>query len=211
MQSNFTLAGPSRKKTTTHNQTAAMTDKNKISSMLRPAKNFIKFRILHIDDSPHRIALAVALGIFVAYMPIVGLHILLMIAITCFIKVNRFVAITSVWFSNPLTFALIYYPNYLLGRAILSLLKAPVSANSYQAAELIHQTLSPGYVVRNFHTSQFWQQIGQFLAQAGLEMFIGGLVIGAIAASAAYAATLHLVIWYRKKHPHRHLTGPKTE
>ncbi len=188
-----------------------MTDKNKFIAMLRPATNFLKFRILHIDDSPNRIALAVALGIFVAYMPIVGLHILLLLAITCFIKVNRFVAITSVCISNPLTFAPIYYPNYILGRAILSVLKAPASVDSYQAAKLFHQTLSTEYVVKNFLTSEFWQQIGQLLAQIGLEMFIGGLILGAIVATAAYAATLHLVIWYRKKHPHRHLTAPKTE
>lgn len=188
-----------------------MTEKNKISVMLRPATNFLKFRILHIDDSPNRIALAVALGIFVAYMPIVGLHIFLLLALTCFIKVNRFIAITSVWISNPLTFALIYYPNYILGRAILSVLKTPASVDSYQAAELFHQALSPAYVVKNFHTSEFWRQIGNFLAQIGLEMFIGGLIIGAVAAAAAYTATLHLVIWYRKKHPHRHLTDPRTD
>ncbi len=34
--------------------------------------NFLKFRILHIDDSPHRIALGVALGLFTAYLPPLG-------------------------------------------------------------------------------------------------------------------------------------------
>ena len=57
--------------------------------------DFIKFRILHVDDSPHRIALGTALGILVAYMPPFGFHMVLAALLAVILRANKFVALTS--------------------------------------------------------------------------------------------------------------------
>ena len=42
-------------------------------------ERFIKYRVLHVDDTPHRIALGVALGFFVTWTPTIGVQIVLIL------------------------------------------------------------------------------------------------------------------------------------
>ena len=42
-------------------------------------KTFFIYRVLHVDDTPHRIALGVAAGIFIAWTPTIGFQMLLTI------------------------------------------------------------------------------------------------------------------------------------
>ncbi|MBW8035386.1 MAG: DUF2062 domain-containing protein, partial [Planctomycetes bacterium] len=62
--------------------------------MMRPLIHFITHKILHVDDSPNRIALGAAIGLFIAWTPAVGLHTLIVLAITSLTKANKFVAVT---------------------------------------------------------------------------------------------------------------------
>ena len=48
-----------------------------IKYAIQTAERFFIYRVLHVDDTPHRIALGVAVGIFVAWTPTVGLHMIL--------------------------------------------------------------------------------------------------------------------------------------
>lgn len=59
--------------------------------------------ILSLDDPPHKLALAFALGIFIAFTPTIGLHL-----VTCFLfawifRVSKVVTITSSYILNPWT------------------------------------------------------------------------------------------------------------
>jgi len=80
---------------------------------------FVRLRILRTSDSPHKIALGVALGIFVAWMPPLGYHILLALALTFLLQANKFFALVCVWVSNPFTYIPICYMNYVVGRGTL--------------------------------------------------------------------------------------------
>lgn len=51
----------------------------------RPAVGFVKFRILHVDDTPQRIARGVAVGVWIAFTPLLGLHMILALAIAALI------------------------------------------------------------------------------------------------------------------------------
>ncbi len=164
--------------------------------------DFIKFRVLHVDDSPHRIALGFALGILVAYMPPFGFHIILVALLALVFRANKFVALTSVWISNPFTYVLLYYPNYLLGRAVLGSLGLAHASEVTDASAIFNETLSFGNFITNFYTSQFWSSLGSFLIQTGFEMLIGGLFIGSVFALAGYAAAVKFITWYRLHHPH---------
>ena len=59
----------------------------------------MNIKILHIDDSPHKISLGLAIGLFIAWTPLLGLHILLVIALTMLLRANKFAALVSVWVS----------------------------------------------------------------------------------------------------------------
>jgi len=44
-------------------------------------KRFLVHNVLHVDDTPHRIALGVAIAIFVTWTPTIGFQMLLTIAL----------------------------------------------------------------------------------------------------------------------------------
>ena len=166
--------------------------------------DFVKFRILHIGDSPHRIALGLALGIFIAYTPPLGFHMIFVAMLAFMLKANKFVALTSVWICNPFTFIFIYYPNYLLGRVLLTSLGLRSTSQVADASEIFSQTLSFGNFITSFHTSQFWSSLGSILLKTGFEMLVGGLVIGSVLALAGYLATEKFITWYRLHHHYQH-------
>jgi len=163
---------------------------------------FVKYRILHVDDSTHRIALGIALGIFVAYTPPLGHHILLVILLCSFIKANKFVALTSIWVSNPFTYIILYYPSYLLGRGVFAFFRAEEKLAASEVTEMFKESLSFVHVMTGFYRSEFWGEVGSFLAKIGIEMFIGGLIIGCIVAVISYIVSYRLIDGYRRRHPH---------
>ena len=173
--------------------------------MLERTRRFIRYRILHADDTPDRIALGVALGMLVAWTPLIGFHIMLALVITTIFKANKFLAVACVWISNPFTIIPVYYPNYLLGRFVLSLIHSRPKLSPEQMADLFQNFISISSLILNIATVKFWQQLADFLLRIGLELFIGGFIIGGFLAIISYFATYHFIIWYRLKHPHKRL------
>ena len=89
------------------------------SSLYRRFSFFIVHRILHTDDTPGRIARGLAIGIFVAWLPLIGLQMLIILGLSFILRANKLVGLPAAWISNPFTLVPVYYPSYLLGSAIL--------------------------------------------------------------------------------------------
>ncbi|MFC1676696.1 DUF2062 domain-containing protein [Planctomycetota bacterium] len=162
--------------------------------------NFVKRHVLHADDSAHRLALGAALGLFVAWTPFLGLHILIVLGLALVLRANKFLALICVWVCNAFTLVAIYYPSYLLGQTVLSFFRTEPYLGPNKIAELFKESLSLKHIHTNFLTSQFWEQLGIFIVQIGLELLIGGLIIGSVVATIAYFTIRRLIISYRKKH-----------
>ena len=45
-----------------------------MQSIWRRIRKFVLFRILHADDTPHNLAMAVSVGLFIGWTPTVGLQ-----------------------------------------------------------------------------------------------------------------------------------------
>lgn len=170
--------------------------------ILNRIARFVKFRILHVDDSPHRIALGIALGILVAYTPPLGHHIFLVLLLCFILRANKVAALAWIWLSNPLTYIPLYYPNYLVGRAVLLWHRTSEQLAPEQVSGMLRELLSFERMITGFYTLEFWQDMGQLLLHIGPEMFVGGLILGTIVSAIAYVFFYQLIVWYRKKHPH---------
>ncbi|NCO83707.1 MAG: hypothetical protein COZ31_12235 [Nitrospirae bacterium CG_4_10_14_3_um_filter_44_29] len=86
----------------------------------------MKFRdrlrnILSIKDSPHRLAMAFSIGIFIGMSPLLGLHTILGIAAAWIFRLNRIVTITGVFITNPWTIVPIYTFSAYIGARCLGL------------------------------------------------------------------------------------------
>ena len=172
--------------------------RTKVNLLIR----FFKFKVLHMNDSPHRIALGAALGFFIAWMPVIGLHILFVLGLTILLRANKFVALTCVWVSNPFTIFPIYYPNYLLGRTVLNLFRTSEELPNTQVHQLFNDFSSSSGLSGLFRI-EFWRGLFEFLWSKNPELWLGSLIMAVLVALTIYFATYFLIVWHRKLRPHR--------
>lgn len=156
--------------------------------VLRRVKRFVVYRILHVDDTPHRIALGVAIGIFVAWMPFPGLQMVLALVIAALLRANKVVGLPLVWLNNPLT-APVNLLCYWLGCWMLR-----IGSNGERIVQAIKDALAPGMdflhrIVSFFHVVEdaFWPWL------------VGSIVIGLVTGAAAYMLTYRAVSSIRRR------------
>ncbi|MBN1437275.1 MAG: DUF2062 domain-containing protein [Sedimentisphaerales bacterium] len=172
-----------------------------IKRTLWQIERFIIYRVLHADDSPHRIALGIALGLFIAWTPTVGIQMMLVLAAATLLRANKLVGVPLVWISNPLTIVPIYFFNYCLGRYILSLfLERP--SHSYEEVKAIVTKIAHTGIIEQLFSLQAWHEAFSVLLKVSGELWIGSVIIGLILAVPCYFVSYHGIIWYRAHRPH---------
>ncbi len=72
-------------------------------------------RLLALDDTPERIALAFSLGVFLAFSPLLGFHTILGLTIAFVFGLNRAAVLIGVFVNNPWTIVPIYTAGAYLG------------------------------------------------------------------------------------------------
>ncbi|MDI6801347.1 MAG: DUF2062 domain-containing protein [Thermodesulfovibrionales bacterium] len=77
--------------------------------------------VISINDSPKKIAISFAVGIFIGMSPILGLHTVLGIAAAWIFRLNKFVTIIGVYITNPWTIVPIYTFATWVGAKILGI------------------------------------------------------------------------------------------
>jgi uncharacterized protein (DUF2062 family) len=164
----------------------------------RPVAGFIKFRILHVDDTPQRIARGIAVGLWIAFTPFLGLHMILALALAALFRANKALAVLFVWISNPFTLLPIYGSAYLTGRFLVGQFH-PSLLQPEQAGDLLGELFSFSKMMTCLHSTAFWEEMAVVFGKIGLEVIVGGFVLGTIVAIAGYTATYWLVNTYRVK------------
>jgi uncharacterized protein (DUF2062 family) len=157
-------------------------------------KRFFIYRVLHVDDTPHRIALGVAIGIFVTWTPTIGFQMILTVALATLLRSNKAVGVPFVWISNPFTLVPIYYPNYRLGCWMLG-------RNPLGPAFLAGAGAGSGWLEQ---IQAWWQATWQVFWPLWAGSFVVGLLLGV----ASYFATRYAVIRYRAYWHRRHPDPP---
>lgn len=76
-------------------------------------------RILHTDDSAERIAWGLAIGMFVAWTPTIGLQMIIAGSLAWLLGGNTAAAMAIVWITNPYTVVPVYWFNYRIGLLVL--------------------------------------------------------------------------------------------
>ena len=157
----------------------------------RRISRFLVHRILHTDDSPSRIARGVAIGVFVAWLPLIGLQMLIALGLSFIFRANKLVGLSVVWISNVFTLVPIYYPSYRLGSALLGTDAVGTEAFTHEFTEI-------------YYSSEPWASRLKELADLLFEgilypTFIGSLVLGFLLAIVAYFLTIKAVKRYRAR------------
>ena len=132
-------------------------------------------QILHLHESPHRTAFAFAIGVFIAFSPIYGLHTLSVVFCTWAFRLNFLALMVGAGINNPWTLVPILGATIWTGSKLLGI---------PQAAPFDWDNLS------------FLSLYDQVLPYA-LPFAAGGVFLGLIGALLSYPATYLVISRYR--------------
>ena len=75
--------------------------------------------LLHVEDTPHRTALAFGVGVLIAFSPFLGVHFGIALAVAFLFRLNRVAILFGTYLNNPWTIAPIYLAGTSLGCLLL--------------------------------------------------------------------------------------------
>jgi len=104
--------------------------------------------LLHVDDTPHRIALAFGLGVWIAFFPILGIHTGMALLIAFGFRLSRAAILLGAYINNPWTIAPLFTAGTLVGCALLGVSPKGLAAIEWSLTgwafyESLLQTLRP--------------------------------------------------------------------
>lgn len=144
-------------------------------------KKYIRDRIhslLKLDDPPHKLALAFALGVFIAFSPTIGLHVMTCLLVASVFRLSKLVMLTASFINNPWTIVPLYGFCVWFGIKITG---ADISVPAIAWNEI---TLTNAYMtLKPF----LWSYIA------------GTLVVGGIAAVLSYFLFYRLIVQHRRE------------
>lgn len=144
-----------------------MADRNSFRTLLR--------QILHLQESPQRTAFAFALGVFVAFCPAYGFHMILVGLFTWLFRLNFVALLAGALINNPWTIVPILGVTYWSG------------------ALLIGRTDTPAFNWQDLSFTGLYQQVLPYAAPFAL----GGIVLSLIGSLLAYPAACYFIAKYR--------------
>ena len=141
-------------------------------------------RLIHLNESPYRIAMGCACGIFCSALPIFGQTFIGMIA-ALVLRASVIASLPWTWISNPLTTLPMWYGGYRLGIWIMPGKHKPLSYTEIQA------------LMQNFDQMD-WTQ-GLSLLSTELWEALQPLWLGTVVMGLAMAAPSFILVYYVAK------------
>ena len=124
----------------------------------RKLKDYI-VRLSKKGLSPDEIALGVAVGIFVAFIPLFGTHTIMAIALASLLRVNTLIVLLGTQISNPLTLPFQLFISAEVGSVILN---------------------------GKFLEIKFSHELSYLLGHYLLPIIVGGLILGIVGSGVSY-------------------------
>ena len=165
-------------------------------------RHLVYHNLLHLDDTPHRIALGVGLGFFVGATPTLGFQMLIYFAIAAVVGGNKVSGIPPIWLTNPFTAVPVYYGNWRLGRFLLTgtATEHPGGLRAIESA--VQSTEGQHGFFEGFMEPAFWSRLFDTLVALGVELWVGSVVVGTVLGLLGYWATYRAVIRFRAHRAH---------
>lgn len=139
------------------------------------------------EETPHRIAMGVSIGVFVSVTPTIGFQPFLAFFLSLLLNGNKVTAIGITLLSNPFTVVPIYYPSFLLGRYLLGSKTVAPAENPF-----IPGQNTPKGLLEDYYTA--W-------ADLFFPILVGSVLFALILCPMAYGITRRAVTYYRRSSP----------
>jgi uncharacterized protein len=135
--------------------------------------------VLRLDDPPWRVALALAVGVFISCTPFWGLQTLLSLTVATICRLNRAVTVTGAWLNLPWFAPLVYGFALRIGAFVVPDLHG---ADVAEIVELVQTSsaLSASDMI-------------ELLRNLSLALLIGTVAVGAVAGAFTYVTAFVLL------------------
>lgn len=154
------------------------------------------WEIAREKDPPHKIALGLAMGIFVGFLPIMGIQMAVVTLVALIVRGNLKAALAGVWISNPITFVPLYWANYLFGTLFFPESSVGLKEFGAQMAR-----------VGSFDIHAIRASIASILnlgADIFIPLWVGSVVLGVVFGVLIYLSTYRWVHYYRRRSAESH-------
>jgi hypothetical protein len=160
--------------------------------------------VLVLKDTPHRVALGLAIGVFVGWMPIIGIQMSIAAVAALALRGNVTAAVLAVWFSNPITLIPCYWLEWWVGWLAMSLfVDLP-----WLGLDWIRD------MITGLGDKGFWEGTRFLLGRKFLWDFfvpanVGGAILGIVTGLASYPYVRRAVLRYQKHRQRQQLVWLK--
>jgi len=148
---------------------------------------YIGRRVQRLPDTPHRIAIGFACGVFASFTPFFTLHFIVAALCALVVRGNVLASALGTFCGNPLTFPLIAWASLELGGLILG--------GDHDAA--------------TFDVAAVFKDVWSFLDTLFLPYLVGGIAPGLVVSAAVYALVRPLVAAYQGRRRSRLMAAAK--
>lgn len=163
--------------------------------------------VLHLDESPSRLAAGMATGVFIGVTPFYGLHTLLALGAAYVFRLNKVATITGAWINLPWFAPFVYAFCLRLGESVLT-----GDWSTFSLASVGELAGSAGAALRagpRETAGTIYQVVWDMLFVASKPLFVGTTIVGAVLAMITYVVTLEAVRDVRRLRARLHAThGP---
>ena len=128
--------------------------------------------ILEIRDTPHRLSLAFATGVFIGMSPLFGVHTLLGLLVASLFRLNKLTILVGVYITNPWTIVPIYTFSTWVGAKCLGV-----------------NNILPDIDWRNITLSVIMKDFGFLI----MPFLCGTFIMAALSSLVSYVVLYHLV------------------
>lgn len=142
-------------------------------------KNVNFSKLIKISDTPHSISLGFAIGVFSAFTPLIGLHIVIAIFFSWLVNANYLSSVAGTFIGTPITYPFMWISSILVG-------------NIFFSVDNLNKDLFENF---SFYSWDFFLLIKPFI----WSFVIGSTVLGLISSFLSYFLLKKLVILYRKR------------
>ncbi len=166
-------------------------------------------RLARSHATPYAIAMGVAIGFVIGWLPIIGFQMLVAVPLCLLLRANFLAAVPIIWLTNPFTAIPIYGANYWVGKRLCDALDAIIGREVVAAPSLWG---SNGFLARFRELKPILEDAGWREASAALwdltidfmiPLWLGCLVVGLALAIPAYFLTYRWVIALRARREKR--------
>ena len=162
----------------------------------RRAIDYFMYRVKRLPDTPHKISMGLAIGVFSSFTPFFGLHFVVAGLLGYLLKGNIIAAVFGTFFGNPITWPFIASFSVNLGQIILGQKVTSFEAffeNFVVAAEASWQGMK---TIFGYGESD-WELVYSFIKELFLPYFIGGFVLGLATAVVSYFVFRPIIYAYK--------------